>query len=522
MKERGAAVFLDRDGTIIHDVGWLKDPGKIRFFPDTVSALTRLQAAGFRLFIVTNQGGVAQGALTEDDVHRVNREIENRLRKAGIEIEEWYICPHSREERCGCRKPSPYFLEKAAREHGVVLPASFVIGDHPHDPETARTAGAQGLYLLTGHGAKHLDELSRDIPVFHNLSDAVERILVQGSRPLPNACSPAAAAEALRAGRVVAFPTETVYGLGADLFQPDAVAEIFRLKGRPLYNPLIAHVADKEQVDRLTARIPERGRRLMEAFWPGPLTLVFEKRPEVPDIVTAGNPTVAVRMPEHPLARNLIRQAGAPLAAPSANAFGKTSPTTARHVYDQLGGEGYLIVDGGACRVGVESTVLSLTGPEPLLLRHGGVSREELEALIGPVRLPESSGAGRPESPGMLASHYAPHTALELRDGEPVENPDPRVGLLLFRPVAAANAGPAEILSPHGELKEAAVNLYAALRRLDGMDLERIIAYRLPDRGIGRAVNDRLKKAANPFLTGDGGAEGADGTEGAGGPGGQQ
>lgn len=308
-------------------------------------------------------------------------------------------------------------------------------------------------------------------------------------------------AEALRAG-VVAFPTETVYGLGADVFNPEAVEMIFRLKGRPKFNPLIAHVGSPEQIETLASAISDTARTLIAHFWPGPLTLVFPKRPEVPDITTGGNPTVAVRMPKHPMALALIEEAGTAVAAPSANAFGRTSPTTAAHVLEQLGTEGYAIVDGGACRVGVESTVVSMTGPVPVLLRPGGISREELEEVIGPIEVlkeeenPVLKNAPL-DSPGLLASHYAPKTPLRIVDVLPKKNEDPSIGMILLKPEDSVSIGPVEVLSPRGDLSEAAMNLYAALRRLDVLSLTEILAPRFPNTGVGRALNDRLGKAAH-------------------------
>ena len=467
----------------------------MEFFPDTLSSLKKLQQ-DYMLFIVTNQSGIAKGLTTEDEVRTVNSHIDGFLKANGILISEWMVCPHRTEDRCDCKKPAPYFLHRAEQIYGINLALSWVIGDHPHDVEFAVSGGAKGLYVLTGHGSKHLNELPADVPVFHTLSDAAEWIYGSAVSTGRNFCTVDEAAETLRNGGVAAFPTETVYGLGADVFQPQAVAMIFELKGRPLFNPLIAHISDPGQLERLTDRVSPAAQRLIERFWPGPLTLVFSKRDEVPDIVTGGNPTVAVRMPSHPMALELITKTGSPLAAPSANAFGKTSPTTAAHVIEQLGVSGYVIIDGGASRVGVESTVVSMVHERPMLLRPGGLSAEAIEEITGPLAHADKPQLKNLESPGMLASHYSPRTPFILKDGIPEDNSDPLTGLLLFTEAGIRSAGPVEVLSKAGSTEEAAVNLYAAMRRLDRLNLSRIIAYRLPEQGLGRAVNDRVSKAA--------------------------
>ena len=307
------------------------------------------------------------------------------------------------------------------------------------------------------------------------------------------------AAALLRAGGVVAFPTETVYGLGADAFQPRAVARVFEIKGRPSFDPLIVHIAHPEEVDRLTLARPPQADRLMARFWPGPLTLVLPKRAELPDIVTAGLPTVAVRMPGHPLALELIRRVGSPLAAPSANRFGRTSPTCAEHVRNQLGAAVDLVLNGGPCEVGVESTILAFSDEgSPILLRPGGTPLEAIEEVIGPVALPSSaSPTNRPPAPGMMERHYATATPLWLMD-EDARPPTPgRWGLLSFRGTGRpGDWALVEVLSATGDLREAAARLFDAMHRLDAAGLEGIVAERVPDRGLGRAINDRLRRAA--------------------------
>ncbi len=319
------------------------------------------------------------------------------------------------------------------------------------------------------------------------------------------------AADLIRAGGLVAFPTETVYGLGADALDPDAVARLFEAKGRPRFDPLIVHLASPAEIDRYAERVDPRARVLVGRFWPGPLTVVLPRRtsaagtPEIPDIVTAGLDTVALRMPDHPVARALLEAAARPIAAPSANPFGYVSPTTAAHVQEQLGASVDLILDGGPCRVGVESTVVELTGEAPLLLRPGGVPLEALEALVGPVavalREPDAEGAAL--APGQLPSHYAPRTPFTLLAGrnDPARlarrRPDERVGLLALAPAPDAGRFAAvEVLSADGDLHEAAQRLFGAMRRLDAAGVDRIVAEPCPEVGLGRAIMDRLRRAA--------------------------
>lgn len=312
------------------------------------------------------------------------------------------------------------------------------------------------------------------------------------------------AAAALRAGGLVAFPTETVYGLGARAHDAAALARIFEAKRRPFFDPLILHVADRAQFDSLIApetRRDARARILMERFWPGPLTLVLPKAADVPDLATSGLPTVAVRMPAHPVALDLIRAAGFPLAAPSANPFGRLSPTAAAHVQAHFAGGIELILDGGPCAVGVESSIVSLAGGTATLLRAGGVPREAIEAAIGPLAAGPATAA-RPQAPGQLPGHYAPRTPLRILaiDGAaaPPASPEAgkRTGYLAFRGVPAGPYAAAEILSPRGDLREAAANLFAALHRLDAAGLDGILAEAVPEEGLGAAIMDRLRKAA--------------------------
>lgn len=302
-------------------------------------------------------------------------------------------------------------------------------------------------------------------------------------------------ASVIREGGLVAFPTETVYGLGADALNPKAVSKIFEAKERPFFDPLIVHIAHIEDLNRLCLYVDDRARALIERFWPGPLTLVLLKKDIVPDIVTAGLKTVAVRMPSHPVALSLIRESKTPIAAPSANRFGYLSPTMPEHVLNQLDGRIDLLIDGGRCPVGVESTIIDLTENEPRLLRPGGLPLEEIERVIGKVK-PFVEG-DRPRSPGQLPRHYSPKTPLRIVECGKAKAPQGvKAGLLAFRePLERRGFVKVEVLSPSGNLREAACNLFPALHRLDEAGLDVIYAEAVPEVGLGRAIMDRLKKA---------------------------
>jgi L-threonylcarbamoyladenylate synthase len=315
-------------------------------------------------------------------------------------------------------------------------------------------------------------------------------------KPAPAAILPAGpeaiaqAAALLRAGRLVAFPTETVYGLGGDAGNDAAVAAIFAAKGRPRFNPLIVHVPSLAEAEAL-AIFDTRSRDLAARFWPGPLSLVLRRRePSALSLLaSAGLDTVALRAPSHPVAQALLAAAGHPVAAPSANRSGRLSPTVAEHVAEELGPLVSLILDGGRCEVGLESTVLDLSGAAAVLLRPGGVTREALNAVLGPVAAPAS---GSIKSPGRLASHYAPRLPLRL------DATDARSGEAVLAFGQEPRPGFAEIawLSRSGDLAEAAANLFAMLRRLDRPDFSAIAVMPIPEHGLGRAINDRLRRAA--------------------------
>lgn len=298
------------------------------------------------------------------------------------------------------------------------------------------------------------------------------------------------AAELLRRGETVAFPTETVYGLGADATDGEAVARIYEAKGRPRFNPLIVHVPDLEAAHALID-LTEEGVDLATRFWPGPLTLVAPMRTGsgVAELVTAGLPTLAVRVPAHPLAQKMLVKVGRPVAAPSANPSGSVSPTTAQHVLDGLSGRIAAVMDGGACPVGLESTIVGFDDKTPVLLRSGGVPRETIETVAGAFSAPVDGGI---TAPGQLASHYAPGASLRLN----AEAPGPGEAWLAFGPGSDAGAHGLN-LSPCGDLIEAAANLFAYLRRLDAT-AERIAVAKIPATGLGEAINDRLNRAAAP------------------------
>ncbi len=311
--------------------------------------------------------------------------------------------------------------------------------------------------------------------------------------PVPaDATSIAQAGALLAAGGLVAVPTETVYGLAADATDAAAVARIFAAKGRPRFNPLIVHVASA-QAAATHGVFSQTARALAESFWPGPLTLVLRRRVESPiaDLVTAGLETLALRVPAHPVMRDVIEAAGRPLAAPSANISGHVSPTRAAHVAESLEDAVDLILDGGPCAVGLESTVIAVDGSNATLLRAGGLARNVIEPVIGPLNMPDAEGAA-PRSPGQLARHYAPRARLRLA----ADRPAPGEAYLAFGPTVPENDAPALNLSETGDMGEAATNLFAHLRALDAEGTERIAVAPIPETGLGEAINDRLRRAA--------------------------
>lgn len=312
-----------------------------------------------------------------------------------------------------------------------------------------------------------------------------------------------AAKNLLVQGEVVAIPTETVYGLAANAWQPSAVLRIFEVKQRPFFDPLILHVADTEGVQQCAHTIPQAAYDLFERFAPGPLTVLLPKSAAVADLVTAGLETVAVRIPRHDLTRSLLRACGFPLAAPSANPFGYISPTSAQHVYDQLGGKIPLILEGGSCGVGVESTIVGFDNQQLIVYRLGGLAIEELRKVVPNVVL-NISKSSNPKAPGQLKSHYAPHKKMFLGDlktlFKSLSNQYEKIGVLAFQtipPEIGENIPPQyqRILSPEGSFMEAAKSLFASMRLLDATDISVIIAEPLPDYSLGSAINDRLKRA---------------------------
>jgi L-threonylcarbamoyladenylate synthase len=342
--------------------------------------------------------------------------------------------------------------------------------------------------------------------VFEAMAEFITRVVAID----PAALDPAAIAEAaaiIRAGQLVAFPTETVYGLGADALNPTALSRIYAAKGRPPDNPLILHLASHDQLPLVAADVPDIAYALMQAFWPGPLTLVLPKTSHVPALANGGLGTVAVRMPAHPVAQALISASGAPLAAPSANRSGRPSPTTAQHVSDDLSGSLPMILDGGPTAIGVESTVLDVTCTPPALLRPGGVPQEAIEAAIGPLQI-SADRSLQHRSPGTRYRHYSPKARLIV-----LEDPSPealqrtvasalrshqRVGCLL-RQVEPTEVPPGMIVTQvRGCVANYARTLFSSLRNFDALGVDVIVVEGVAEGGLGVAVMDRLRRAASP------------------------
>ena len=332
---------------------------------------------------------------------------------------------------------------------------------------------------------------------------------IQTKISAPGAMSIEEAANLLKNGEIVAIPTETVYGLGANCFDADAIKKIFKAKGRPSDNPLIVHVSSKEQVSELAFRITPAAQVLMDRFWPGPLTLVMEKQKTVPDSVTAGLATVAIRMPSHHVAQAIIEQAGVPIAAPSANVSGRPSPTTAQIVMDDLGGKIPLIIDSGPCEVGIESTVLDVTGAVPKILRPGMITAEMIEEAVGAVALADGNEK-ETRSPGVKYEHYKPKADVIIIKGPQAavsrhilfkihsdEAAGKKSGVMCYEQTKRNYSGNVICLGSRFNLKEVAKNLYGALRQADEMGLDIIYAEALGEQNEGHAIMNRLLRAAN-------------------------
>jgi L-threonylcarbamoyladenylate synthase len=308
------------------------------------------------------------------------------------------------------------------------------------------------------------------------------------------------AAQLLNAGELVAIPTETVYGLAGNALNPLAVAKIFEVKARPHFDPLIVHVHSRESLAEFATEVPNWAARLVGVFWPGPLTIVLPKKALIPDIVTAGRNTVALRMPNHPLALELLEALPFPLAAPSANPFGYISPTTAQHVVDQLSTQIEYVLDGGPCKIGIESTIVGEQDGKPVIFRQGGTSAESIAEVIGRIETvvnSESQTTAGALAPGMLSSHYAPRTPFILDEPDSENSNLPKIGVLRFtKIIEGVPRSQQRILSASSDLREAAANLFAAMRELDAMHLDAIYAELVPNVGLGRAINDRLQRAS--------------------------
>jgi len=304
------------------------------------------------------------------------------------------------------------------------------------------------------------------------------------------------AADLIQAGELVSFATETVYGLGANALSSEACEKIFIAKERPHYDPLIVHIASLDQLPTVAKDVSEEVLNKLKQFWPGPLTAVLKKQSCIPDSITANLDTVAVRIPGHPLALSLLKAANTPIAAPSANPFGYLSPTTAQHVDRQLGPKVQMILDGGECDCGLESTIVNFTSDTPEILRHGGYTRKDIEKICGPVNLGKAI-LEQPLAPGQLASHYSPETKLVILSKEQKPDASLNFGILTH---SGLNEGIEckyiERISPSGNAKEAAHNLFSALHRLDQLKLDIIYAYEFSEEGLGSAIMDRLRKAA--------------------------
>lgn len=308
------------------------------------------------------------------------------------------------------------------------------------------------------------------------------------------------AASILSNGNVVAIPTETVYGLAGNIYSEPAINKIFEVKQRPRFNPLIVHLHSIEQIEGIARVFPEQAKLLARHFWPGPLTLILKKKAIVPDLITAGKDTVAIRIPNHPITLSLLKQLAFPIAAPSANPFNRISPTKSAHVEAYFKNSIPMILEGGECKKGIESTIVGFEEEQAVIYRLGALAMEDIEKVIGKVAL-KNKKESAPNAPGMLAKHYAPRTKTHLVDDAEkflLDYQDLSVGIITFRGnKESKNNRQIEILSELGDLNEAAANLYHTLHKLDQLNLDLIVAERVPDHGLGKSINDRLERAAS-------------------------
>ncbi len=306
------------------------------------------------------------------------------------------------------------------------------------------------------------------------------------------------AAAILNANDVVAIPTETVYGLAGNIFSKEAIDKIYRVKNRPSFNPLIVHIHSVEQIEELASEFPEKAQQLAKAFWPGSLTLVLPKNKIIPDWITAGKNTVGLRIPNHQVTLELLKSLDFPLAAPSANPSNRISPTKSKHVDDYFKDKIQMVLEGGECENGIESTIIGFEHGEPILYRLGSIAIEDIEKVIGEISI-KNKEESTPDAPGMLLKHYSPTTKTYLVDDinaflKTIQNK--KIGVLKFDDSPVLAVEHLEILSIKSDLKEATANLYAALHKLDSLSLDIIVAERLPETGLGKSINDRLERAA--------------------------
>ncbi|MFI1744471.1 L-threonylcarbamoyladenylate synthase [Thalassobellus sediminis] len=297
---------------------------------------------------------------------------------------------------------------------------------------------------------------------------------------------------------LVAIPTETVYGLAGNIYSDKAINAIFKTKKRPFFNPLIVHIPSIDALETIAINIPEKAKQLANAFWPGSLTLVLKKKQNIPDIITAGKDTVAVRVPNHPLTLELLEKLSFPLAAPSANPFGSISPTSAKHVENYFKNDIKMVLDGGACKNGIESTIVGFENENPVIYRLGSISIEDIESVVGKISVNNKKEI-KPDAPGMLARHYAPSTDTILTDNileEIKKHSGKQIGVIVFNTLLKNDSIKKLItLSEKADLNEATANLYNALHQLDSEHLDVIIAEKFPDYGLGKSINDRLQRA---------------------------
>ncbi len=501
--KKNKAVFLNGDGAITENLD-INFPDKIKSHSEIFDALKIISEYNFLIFIIANQRTTSGKFISKNELEKVPKLIQ-QLNAKSIKIVE--IFAHDSNHNCEYRKSPTYFLRKAIEKYDINLKDSYIIGNHPSNFIMTQKYPIKSLYLLSGNGLKYRNEaektnakilpdilsaaefiqINENLQKIYNNNNELEEKILQASLVIKN-------------NGTVVMPTETVYGLAANAENRKAVEKIFSIKKRPSYDPLIVHISNFEMLNKIVLEIPAKAKILMENLWPGPLTIVLRKKQIIPDIVTANLPSVAVRMPMHPIALKLIEYSG-PIAAPSANLFSQLSPTRYSDISKEIIQNANFAINGGDCIKGLESTIISfLNEDKPQLLRAGSISVEKIERLIGKISIKKSSTQSS-EAPGMQKKHYSPKTPIfiikspnDISDEKKIKS-----ALLSFKKISPKQVSQFKItklLTSDCDFRKAAAQLYSTLAELDKLKLKAIYTILPKKKGLGLAIADRLIRAS--------------------------